>query len=216
MITGQIANESTSGSIPRVVSQLDADGYFLAAAVADPSPQESGVFLIPGGAVVAAPPEQIEAGKAYRFGDNGWDAFDDHRQQPLYRTTDGARYVPGLPGVDGAAAYVGVGPLPGWLTLLPRPDAWSVWSGDQWGRDEDAWLAAQRAAFPSQKNERLTQATSRIAILQDAVDLGLATAAEETSLREWRAYRVAVSRLEAGRGQIPDWPPEPVNVNPPA
>lgn len=41
----------------KIVSQLDPHGFFVGAAVADPSPLEPGVFLIPGGAVDAEPPE---------------------------------------------------------------------------------------------------------------------------------------------------------------
>lgn len=40
----------------KIVSQLDDAGYFLGPAEADESPLEPGVFLIPGGAVDAAPP----------------------------------------------------------------------------------------------------------------------------------------------------------------
>lgn len=40
----------------KIVSQLDANGYFVAPVVADESPLEPGVFLLPGGAVDVAPP----------------------------------------------------------------------------------------------------------------------------------------------------------------
>ncbi|WP_337158135.1 tail fiber assembly protein [Pseudomonas putida] len=63
-------------------------------------------------------------------------------------------------------------------------------------------------------NERdalLAQAAIRIAPLQDAVDLGEASAAEEQALIAWKRYRVAVNRIDqqAGfPGQI-DWPVPP-------
>lgn len=63
-------------------------------------------------------------------------------------------------------------------------------------------------------NERdalLAQAAIRIAPLQDAVDLGEASAAEEQALIAWKRYRVAVNRIDqqAGfPGQI-DWPAPP-------
>ncbi|MBF9235592.1 hypothetical protein [Microvirga alba] len=40
----------------KIVSQLDQDGYFVAAVVADESPLEPGTFLMPAGAIDEAPP----------------------------------------------------------------------------------------------------------------------------------------------------------------
>lgn len=50
----------------KTVSQLDATGVFVSAAVADLSPLEEGVWLLPGGCVDAAPPD-VPAGKRARF-----------------------------------------------------------------------------------------------------------------------------------------------------
>lgn len=54
----------------KLVSQLDADGYFVGAVSAQISPLEQGVFLIPGGAVDAFPPV-VPQGKRARWSD-GW------------------------------------------------------------------------------------------------------------------------------------------------
>lgn len=50
----------------KIVSKLDAEGYFIGQAVADKSPLEHGVFLIPGGCVNLPPPANIEPGKRYK------------------------------------------------------------------------------------------------------------------------------------------------------
>lgn len=50
----------------KLVSQLDAQGVFVMAVEADESPLEPGVYLIPGGAVDAAPPE-MPAGQRARW-----------------------------------------------------------------------------------------------------------------------------------------------------
>lgn len=52
----------------KIVSQLDADGYFVCPTVADESPLEPGVFHIPGGAVDVEPPA-VPEGKLARFVD---------------------------------------------------------------------------------------------------------------------------------------------------
>ena len=56
------------------VSQLDADGYFVGVTVADESPLEPGVFLLPAGAV-DAPAPVIPEGKQAKW--NGAWVFED-------------------------------------------------------------------------------------------------------------------------------------------
>jgi len=46
------------------VSQLDYDGYFVGVTIADPSPLEPGVFLLPGGAIDVEPPVVPEGQRA--------------------------------------------------------------------------------------------------------------------------------------------------------
>ncbi|MNT69969.1 Caudovirales tail fiber assembly protein [compost metagenome] len=62
--------------------------------------------------------------------------------------------------------------------------------------------AAKRDSF-------LRDAATRIAPLQDAVDLGVATPAEQSALLSWKQYRVALNRLDLSASTI-DWPAEPV------
>ena len=56
------------------VSQLDADGYFVGVTVADESPLEPGVFLLPAGAIDAAAPVVPEGQRAKW--DGAW-VFED-------------------------------------------------------------------------------------------------------------------------------------------
>lgn len=76
----------------KLVSQLDRRGYFIGAVVADPSPLEEGVFLIPGGAVDVEPPT-IPDGKDARW-DGGWvfevKAIPDNRPAEANLTTEEA------------------------------------------------------------------------------------------------------------------------------
>lgn len=58
------------------VSQLDAEGFFSGVAMADESPLEPGVFLLPGGAIDRDPPKQLEEGKRYKPWGKGWRAED--------------------------------------------------------------------------------------------------------------------------------------------
>ena len=55
------------------ISQLDYDGYFCCALLADESPLEDGVYLIPGGCIDQAPPGAILPGMRYKpDGSGGW------------------------------------------------------------------------------------------------------------------------------------------------
>jgi len=61
------------------------------------------------------------------------------------------------------------------------------------------------------RDQLLARAALRIAPLQDAVDLGEATPAEEAALTAWKQYRVKLNRvtLQAGFPANVDWPVEP-------
>lgn len=63
-----------------IVSQLDAHGYFVAAVMADESPLEPGVYLIPGGAV-DIPPPSVQPGKRAKLVGDGW-AIEDLPSEP--------------------------------------------------------------------------------------------------------------------------------------
>lgn len=55
----------------KTVSQLNAAGYFTGPVIADESPLEPGVYLIPGGAIDVEPPN-IPAGKVALRQGNSW------------------------------------------------------------------------------------------------------------------------------------------------
>lgn len=54
----------------------------------------------------------------------------------------------------------------------------------------------------------LSAAAARIAPLQDAADLGVATSAESLALTSWKQYRVAVNRIDLTAAS-PVWPAMP-------
>lgn len=73
----------------------------------------------------------------------------------------------------------------------------------------DAEIAARALA---QRDDYLRQASLRIGPLQDAVDLDEATSAEQVELKAWKAYRVALSRIQDVKGfpRSFTWPASPV------
>lgn len=72
--------------------------------------------------------------------------------------------------------------------------------------------AEQLATAALMKRDRLLRdAATRIAPLQDAVDLGVATDEEDAKLLAWKRYRVALNRIDQQPGYPSDvvWPDRP-------
>lgn len=66
--------------------------------------------------------------------------------------------------------------------------------------EEQRWFAE------SKKQSLLSEATTRIGPLQDAVDLGEATDDEATQLLAWRKYRVLLMRVDTSKAPDIKWP----------
>ncbi|MGB5954969.1 tail fiber assembly protein [Pseudomonas sp.] len=104
--------------------------------------------------------------------------------------------------------------LPGLEVATPQPSATGVidWSQVVTAEDKAIAAAEQLLAHVTAETARLRAvADSAIAPLQDAVELEEATEAEAALLKEWKRYRVALSRLSEQEGypnEI-DWPALP-------
>ena len=61
----------------------------------------------------------------------------------------------------------------------------------------------------SKKQHLIAEATAVIAPLEDAVDFGIATREEETSLNEWKKYRILLSRIDTSAAPDIIWPEKP-------
>ncbi|MCJ7926431.1 MAG: tail fiber assembly protein [Pantoea vagans] len=70
--------------------------------------------------------------------------------------------------------------------------------------------ANQIAINTSKKESLMSESGQMISVLQDAVDLDMATDEEESSLLLWKKYRVILSRIDANTGDAVSWPATPV------
>lgn len=61
----------------------------------------------------------------------------------------------------------------------------------------------------SEKLARIKAASDKIALLSDAVELGMATGEEVNLLKEWKKYRVLLTRVDTSLAPNIDWPTEP-------
>ncbi|BDH44901.1 tail fiber assembly protein [Salmonella enterica subsp. enterica serovar Choleraesuis] len=66
-----------------------------------------------------------------------------------------------------------------------------------------------KAQAVQEKELRLSDATSTISPLQDAVDLDIATDEEKVKLDEWKKYRVLLNRIDTSLAPNITWPSKP-------
>jgi len=121
-----------------------------------------------------------------------WTIKEDNRKADLYSTTDGGKFEIG-------ENYNGLGPVPAWLTTIPRPSALHTWVDGAWFADQSALdqLAYEqtKAQVDAKVASETARASTKILPLQDAVDLGIATEQETIDYNAWRTYRVLVSSV---------------------
>ncbi|EDB7820608.1 tail fiber assembly protein [Salmonella enterica subsp. enterica] len=124
-----------------------------------------------------------------------WSLHEDHRGETVYDTTTGNQMYISDPG-----------PLPENVTSVSPGGEYQKWDGKAWVKDEAAEAAARLREADETKNRLLQMASGKIAPLQDAVDLGIATDDEKAQLDKWKKYRVLVNRVDISN---PDWPQKP-------
>ncbi|EAA4201045.1 tail fiber assembly protein [Salmonella enterica] len=126
-----------------------------------------------------------------------WSLHEDNRGETVYDTTTGNQVYISSPG-----------PLPENVTSVSPDGEYQKWNGKAWVKDEVAETAARLREAEGTKSRLLQTAAEKIAPLQDAVDLEIATDDEKVQLDEWKKYRVLVNRVDTTN---PDWPDVPVS-----
>ncbi|HCM1914565.1 TPA: tail fiber assembly protein [Salmonella enterica subsp. salamae serovar 28:r:e,n,z15] len=124
-----------------------------------------------------------------------WSLHEDHRSETVYDTTTGNQVYISDPG-----------PLPENVTSVSPDGEYQKWDGKTWVKDEAAEKTAQLLQAEETKSRLLQMASEKIAPLQDAVDLDIATDDEKAQLDKWKKYRVLVNRVDTLK---PDWPEQP-------
>lgn len=83
------------------------------------------------------------------------------------------------------------------LTREAPPDPTSMLVDGAWVPDPAKVAAAAKVSADAAVAAGMAEAARQIAVLQDAVDLGIATDAEAQAYTEWRRYRVLLSRVQS-------------------
>ncbi|MGM3175048.1 tail fiber assembly protein [Dickeya lacustris] len=105
-----------------------------------------------------------------------------------------------------AVTITQLGDLADNLTLLVPQTECDVWQDSAWQTDAKAVQALQVKTASAQKSESLARAQLQLAVLQDAVDLNIATEQETAALKAWKTYRVLLNRIDVSSAPNIDWP----------
>lgn len=106
------------------------------------------------------------------------------------------------------------------IDIMPmNEDSWESEIKDGWAeisKDEAMSIANPPptkeqlvTAAESEKQYLMTEAGAKISVLQDAVDLDMATPEEESALKAWKKYRVLLNRVDTSTAPDIAWPVKP-------
>lgn len=159
---------------------------------------------LPAGAYLDEPAE-VAAGKAIVRSQSGWASVDDYRGQTAFdKHTRQSSVIKDL------------GELPLALTLTPPSSPFDVWDADllRWVKDLEQEYAVRAQQAHLQRLTLMSEASQEIAVLTDALDPDVIrepSADDQVKLIAWKAYRVALSKVDqqAGYPHAIEWPPRP-------
>lgn len=156
---------------------------------------------LPGSSTPVAPGADVE-GKTWVFDGKAWTSHEDHRDETVYSTESGQPSI-----IDYLGAI-----RAGFTTLAPATP-FDKWSGDAWVLDQSKQHAANVAQATQQKYSLRATADTQIIWLQDAVDPEVMDTDIRTEdvvlLQSWRAYRVALNRVDVNLAPAIEWPTPP-------
>lgn len=146
------------------------------------------------------PPPETPTGQVAVFDEEAstWSLTEDHRGQTVYDASTGMEI-----------SITSLGPLPADSVTTPPDGAYEKWDGSQWVKDAAAEKTAQISDAQQTKYGLASEANNTVELLQDAVDLDMATDDEKSQLTAWKKYRVLLSRVNPEDAPDIDWPKKP-------
>ncbi|WP_387691019.1 tail fiber assembly protein [Photorhabdus sp. RM71S] len=127
-----------------------------------------------------------------------WQILPDYRGKTAYDTLTRA-----------PQEVTEIGELPDTLTFKKPPTDFDTWNGKEWVVDKDLLKSHQINEAKQQQAALLQQANETLSLLQDSVDLEVATDSEKAALLEWKKYRVLLTRVDVNQAPDVEWPEVP-------
>ena len=156
---------------------------------ADESPLEPNIFLLPSNATFIKPEGVVDEFKTFCFNSalNTWDVISDYRNTNLYSKSDRSLVFAALGNsLDDLNA-----------TTVEPTSNYDIWDDvtSSWVYSTDLELATKKNEIIQNVENLMLEANTKIAILSDALELGIITQIEKTKLTAWKTYRVLLSRV---------------------
>ena len=163
-----------------IIYSVDAKGEFLQATY---QYLPIGVGL-PANAYLDAP-KNVKDNQAIIHDGQQWTYPKDLRGTKIYSTETSAEMT-----------MQEVGEIPDGYTDLKPASEFDSWDGKKWQLNKNKQHQYEVNQASVKKNQLLTEATTQISYLQDAVDTEIASEKETQLLAEWKKYRVLVNRID--------------------
>ncbi|WP_442903095.1 tail fiber assembly protein [Gilliamella sp. Bif1-4] len=127
-----------------------------------------------------------------------WTYPADHCGKKIYSIENGAE-----------STVTEIGDIPSNYTLLKPNSEFDNWNGEAWVLDENKQHQHYIAVATAQKKQLLSEATTQIDYLQDAIDTEIATDEEKALCAVWKKYRALLNRVDVDTAPDIDWPEKP-------
>lgn len=144
-------------------------------------------------------PQLPPVGQALRRSADGkeWEQVPDRRGQTVYSTE-----------TRQAQTMMQFGELSDNMTFLAPATEFDQWDGAAWVTNLEAQQLAATKSLQQELAARRTTANTRIAELNYAVDLAIATDEEQERLTQWKIYLVTLNRIDLTAAPVV-WPEAP-------
>ncbi|MEI7209154.1 tail fiber assembly protein [Pectobacterium carotovorum] len=144
-------------------------------------------------------PQLPPVGQALRRSADGkaWEQVPDYRGQIVYSTE-----------TRQAQTMTQFGELSENMTFLAPATEFDQWDGAAWVTNQEAQQLATTKSLQQELAARRATANTRIAELNYAVDLAIATDEEQERLTQWKIYLVTLNRIDLTAASVV-WPEAP-------
>ncbi len=176
-----------------VVYNVDVKGEFLHATY---QYLQVGVGL-PANAYIDAP-KNVKDNQAIIHNGEQWIYPQDLRGTKIYSMKTGAE-----------TTMQEVGEIPDGYTILKPTSQFDSWDGEKWILDAEKQHQNEINQALSKKYQLISEATTQISYLQDAVDTDIATNEETELFAKWKKYRALINRIDIEQAPNIDWPKKP-------